>query len=174
MIKKLINSFLKKRNRAFSTNFRKSTLKVDFLYSRLPTPGVTSKEIRESLKQRFDLDIEEYPLRVSFKGRDLKLQGDVVTVTLVDERIFILIDRTLNQNVHAFDLLGNHLWDIEEAFDSEGKPEWSFGEVSNVVKDNTTDKDLLLLFFNPYTWATDLETGRGTKLVGIRDQQDDR
>jgi hypothetical protein len=127
---------------------------------------------RRDLKQNYDIDLKESPLRITVKGKKLKgLNGSTGTLSIIDERILIVCDMTPYKTVHAFDLQGNHLWDIEGCLDRRGEPSYSFGRVSAIVKD-PQGRDLLLMDFFPISYATDLETGRGTRIWSIDDDTD--
>lgn len=127
---------------------------------------------RRDLKENYDIILKESPLRITVKGKKLKgLKGSTGTLSIIDDRILIVCDMTPYQTVHAFDLDGNHLWDIEGCVDSTGGPAYSFGRVCAIVKD-PQDRDLLLMDFFPIAYATDLETGKGTRIWSISDDTD--
>jgi hypothetical protein len=127
---------------------------------------------RRDLKENYDIILNESPLRITVKGKKLKgLKGSTGTLSIIDARILIVCDLTPYRNVHAFDLEGNHLWDIEGCSDETGEPNYSFGNVSGIVKDQK-DRDLLLMHYFPVSWVTDLETGKGTRIWSISDDTD--
>jgi len=116
----------------------------------------------------------ESPLRIKVKGQELRgLKGNFGILSIVDERILIVNDHKPYQNVHAYDLAGNHLWDIEGSLDWEGEPSYSFGQVSGLVKDRD-GRTLLITCRFPVSYATDLETGTGTRIWSIDDDTDMR
>lgn len=154
-------------------HFNPSNLSVKRVYDQLIIPGDPNLEgKRQKLKERYDILLKESPLKIEVKGKKLKgLKGSTATLTVIDDRILIVCDMTPYQDVHAFDLDGNHLWDIERCIDERGESNYSFGDVSGIVKD-PDGRDLLLTHFFPVSFATDLETGKGTRIWSITDDTD--
>lgn len=150
-----------------------SNLSVKRIYDQLIVPGDPNLEgKRQKLKERYDILLKDSPLKIEVKGKKLKgLKGSTATLTVIDDRILIVCDMTPYQDVHAFDLDGNHLWDIEGCLDERGESNYSFGDVSGIVKD-PDGRNLLLTHFFPVSFATDLETGKGTRIWSITDDTD--
>lgn len=134
---------------------------------------------RESMKEKhlrvsrdFGIQIEENAdgaLRLTIKGKEIQnLSGTTCTIDLVDDTYLIINDSTPYKNVHAFDLNGNWLWDIESSKVRNGEDEMFFQAIVEVVTDEFGTRQLVLTSF-PITYHTELATGKNTKIVRIED-----
>jgi len=139
-----------------------------------------SKETQEEKLKRME---EEYgiiisrttPLTVTIKGKQITdlLCPYIPLITLIDNEYIIINDNTPYRNIHAYDLEGNWLWNIEECNNRYGKPVKYF---YNVCDPETNDDGQRVLIVNshPEVYATDLKTGKGTKIVEIYDDTNER
>ncbi len=123
----------------------------------------------------YQIIILENPLRVTVKGKLLRsLKGDSVSeMALVDDKFLIIPDSTPFRNVHAFDLDGNWLWDIEPCNYKDGKPAKYFYGICDAITDESGKRQLIVGNF-PVTYRTDLATGKGTTIWKIEDDTDSR
>lgn len=132
--------------------------------------SMDQKHLRVS--QDFGIQVEgnvDGTLRLTIKGKEIQnLRGTTCTIDLVDETYLIINDSTPYKNVHAFDLNGNWLWDIENSKDRNGDDEMFFHGTVDAVTDQSGIRQLVLKSF-PVTYHTELATGKNTKIVRIED-----
>jgi hypothetical protein len=117
---------------------------------------------------------ERPPLRIEINGRPLKnLMGSSCHIYLVDHKYLIIKDSTPYRNIHAFDIEGNWLWDIEPCNYKDGKPTKYFLGICDAITDESGKRQLIVGNF-PVTYRTDLATGKGTTIWEIKDDTDFR
>ena len=114
------------------------------------------------------------PLRLEIHGRSIQnLFGLSCSIYLVDNKYLIINDSTPFKNVHAYDLEGNWLWDIEPCNYKDGKPANFFYGICEAITDESGRRQLIVGNF-PVTYRTDLATGKGTTIWKIEDDTDSR
>ena len=87
---------------------------------------------------------------------------------MLDDKYFFIKDLTKYRNIHAYDLDGNWLWDIESALDNTGKPEEYFNSVMDKIEIIDGVKWIHIGSF-PMLYMTELETGKNTHLIKVFD-----
>ena len=132
-------------------------------------------EAYKRLLEEYQMEIMDEPLRIFLKKKPLNnLKGNKLKeVALVDDKYFIFLDSTEFRNVHAFDLDGNWLWDIEPCNYKDGKPAKYFYGICDAITDESGKRQLIVGNF-PVTYRTDLATGKGTTIWKIEDDTDSR
>ena len=131
-------------------------------------------KIFENSREKFLAGVEDVtpPLLVTIKGKKIvNLIGHSCLIYLVDEKYFIIKDSTPFTNIHAYDLAGNWIWDIESVKDPEGDSVEYFMGIDNILTDDKGIRQLIVNFF-PFAFLTELETGKNTKLYKIEDISD--
>jgi hypothetical protein len=133
---------------------------LTYLVNRAVGPGPEESTL---LTER-GIIVRENPLEILVNGKKLEnLQGDTVAqIVEIDQKMLLVLDWTPNRNVHAYDLNGNWLWDIESCDDVDvrkNQPVWHFFNIMGVV-----DETLYLGNF-PYTFVTNLYSGKGTRFL---------
>lgn len=140
----------------------------------IKNPSQRRDDFQKFIKD-YHIVVSEKPLQVKVKGCTLpSLKGDSVSeMAIVDDKFLIILDSTPFRNVHAFDLEGNWLWDIEGCNDNHGRPVTYFYGICDAVTDEAGKRQLIVGNF-PVTYRTDLATGKGTTIWEIEDDTDSR
>ena len=170
-----------KKNKKYSTSFAQlplpnSETSLELIYDHsLQDPlfeSYLTKELRpkwETFSQKHHIEMVKGSLII--KGRTLPMKGEVIKIYLAGNNTLIVRDQDHFQDIHAFSLTGEHLWDIEGLRKFNGERAYSLGD-PYCIKVNKEGRDLLLLHYFPLTFATDLLTGRGTYIFEIEDNTD--
>lgn len=133
-------------------------------------------DLAKSLRPRWNHFKDENEIEVMeghlvIKGKKFPVGDKVVRIFLTSLNIIIVRDVTPYHNIHAFNLNGDHLWDIEGCNTNLNERAYSLGSPCGInVSEN--GRDLLMLDAYPVTYATDLLTGKGTRIFEIEDNTD--
>ena len=138
------------------------------------------KMFRSNLDEKLQYANEKYGITfkddqntILIDGKKLEgLEGDILCIDEVDG-ILIVIDEKKYQNVHAFSLAGEWMWDIEPVRDEKGEAFTYFSHVAGIEIDESGQKQLIV-GRDPVYFQTNLKTGRGTKINLIRNDTNER
>ena len=128
-------------------------------------------KIFENSREKFLAGVEDVtpPLLVTIKDKKIaNLAGHSCLIYLVDNKYFIIKDSTQFKNIHAYDLDGNWIWDIESVKNPKGFAVEYFRGIDNVIVDDKGTRQLIVDCF-PVSYLTDLETGKNSKIWKIED-----
>jgi hypothetical protein len=127
----------------------------------------------EYAKKKFGITFDNNGNTILIHGKKIEgLEGNLHCIDEV-EGFLIVIDEKKFQNVHAYSLAGEWIWDIEPTRDQKGDPFTYFAHIAGVRDDGTGNKKIIL-GSDPVYFQTDLNTGRNTKISYIRDDTDER
>lgn len=107
------------------------------------------------------------------KGKPFRFKGKIFQIFRTSSDILIVRDDDSYQDIHAYSLAGDHLWDIEKLRYPDGKKVYTFGRPVS-IKRNSLNEDLLLLSYHPYFFATNLLSGKDTFIWSRVDDTNER
>lgn len=159
-------------------SFKDSDIELELIYDHCLDRENWESYLTEELRPKWDKFtlVEQVEIQgnvLIIKGRRFRLQEKIYQIFRTSLNTIIVRDGKNYRDIHAFSLVGEHLWDIEGLRLPDGKRAYALGRPV-AIKKNSHGVDLLLLNFHPYTFATDLRTGKGTYLYSRFDDTNEK